>query len=61
MNTKEDAMIKTVKEDYSTLKTDYVFKEFSNSELMDHAVKIVSTTQITTSLQAIDKSLEYIN
>ena len=61
MNTKEDAMIKAVKEVYSTLKTDDVFKEFSNSELIDHAVKIVSTTQITTSLQAIDKSLEYIN
>ena len=61
MNTKEDAMIKAVKEVYSTLKTDDVFKEFSNSELMNHAIKIVSATQITTSLQAIDKSLEYIN
>ena len=61
MNYKEEAMIKTVKEVYSTLKTDDVFKNFSDSELMDHAIKIVSTTQITTSLQAIDKSLGYIN
>ena len=61
MNYKDDAMIEKVKTIYLKLKEDAIFKNFSNSELMDHAVKIVSTTQITTSLQAIDKSLEYIN
>ena len=61
MNTKEDAMINKVIELYGKLRADKTFLKISENELMDHAVKIVSTTQITTSLQAIDKSLEYIN
>ena len=61
MNTKEDAMINRVIEVYVKLRANKTLLNISESELMDHAVKIVSTTQITTSLQAIDKSLEYIN
>ena len=61
MNTKEDAMINKVIEVYDRLRADKTFSKISENELIDHAVKIVSTTQITTRLQAIDKSLEYIN
>lgn len=61
MNTKEDEMINKVIEVYGKLRADKTFLEISENELMDYAVKIVSTTQITTRLQAIDKSLEYIN
>lgn len=61
MNTKEYEMINKVIEVYGRLRADKTFLKFSENELMDYAVKIVSTTQITTRLQAIDKSLEYIN
>lgn len=46
---------------YVELKNDDIFKNFSDSELMEYALKIVSTTAITGWLQNIDKSLEYIN
>lgn len=56
MNNRDAKMIDRVKEVYRALKTDADFKDFSDNDLMDHALKIVLTTTLQeSSLRSISE------